>query len=154
MVVLLGRHKEFAAHDTGGWHPERAERLAAVFKGVEASPAVELVTAFEPRQATRSELEIVHERSYVDSIEDHCLTGGGHLDEDTVAVPASYEAALRGAGAGLDAVARLRAGEAEAAFLAVRPPGHHALGLGPWVSACSTTWPSQRPPWPLKESAC
>jgi acetoin utilization deacetylase AcuC-like enzyme len=128
MVVLLGRHEEFAAHDTGGWHPERAERLAAVFKGVDASPAAELVLAFEPRQATRSELEIVHDRAYIDSLEDHCRTGGGHLDPDTVAGPASFDAALRAAGAGPDAVERLRRGEGDTAFLAVRPPGHHALG--------------------------
>ncbi|MGA3214446.1 MAG: histone deacetylase [Acidimicrobiales bacterium] len=128
MVVLLGRHEEFAAHATGRWHPERAERLAAVLSGVADSPAAEVIVAFEPRRATRQELEIVHDPSYVERIEEHCLSGGGHLDEDTVAAPASFEAALRAAGAGLDAVERLRRGEADSAFLAVRPPGHHALG--------------------------
>jgi acetoin utilization deacetylase AcuC-like enzyme len=128
MVVLLGRHEEFAAHDTGSWHPERAERLAAVFAGIDASEGAALATAFEPRQATRQELEIVHDPSYIERIEDHCLKGGGHLDDDTVAGPASFDAALRAAGAGPDAVERLRRGEASAAFLAVRPPGHHALG--------------------------
>ena len=128
MVVLLGRHEEFAAHDTGGWHPERAERLAAVFAGVEASPAADLVVPFEPRMATRAELEIVHDGSYIESIEDHCRRGGGHVDQDTVAGPGSFDAALRAAGAGPDAVERLRRGEGGAAFLAVRPPGHHALG--------------------------
>jgi len=126
-VVLLGRHEEFAAHATGSWHPERAERLSAVFAGIEASPAAEVIIEFEPRQATRGELEIVHDPLYIERIEDHCLSGGGHLDQDTVAVPASFDAALRAAGAGLDAVERLRRGEGDAAFLAVRPPGHHAL---------------------------
>jgi len=128
MVVLLGRHEEFAAHSTGPWHPERAERLAAVFAGVEASPGAAATVPFEPRQATRSELEIVHAPSYIESIEDHCLKGGGHLDQDTVAAPSSFDAALRAAGAGPDAVERLRRGEGGSAFLAVRPPGHHALG--------------------------
>jgi acetoin utilization deacetylase AcuC-like enzyme len=128
MVVLLGRHEEFAAHDTGTWHPERAERLAAVFAGIAASPAAEVAVEFEPRQATRDELEIVHDPAYIERIEDHCRSGGGHLDQDTVAVPASFDAALRAAGAGPDAVDRLRRGEGDAAFLAVRPPGHHALG--------------------------
>jgi acetoin utilization deacetylase AcuC-like enzyme len=127
MVVLLGRHEEFAAHDTGRWHPERAERLASVFAGLEDSPAAAVTVAFEPRRATRAELEVVHDASYIERIEDHCLSGGGHLDEDTVAAPASFDAALRAAGAGLDAVERLRNGEADSAFLAVRPPGHHAL---------------------------
>jgi len=128
MVVLLGRHEEFAAHATGSWHPERAERLGAVFAGIEASPAAAVTVPFEPRQATRAELEIVHDPSYIERIEDHCLSGGGHLDQDTVAAPASFDAALRAAGAGVDAVERLRRGEGDAAFLAVRPPGHHALG--------------------------
>ena len=128
MVVLLGRHEEFAAHATGVWHPERAERLAAVLAGVDGSPAAEVTVPFEPRRATRQELKIVHDPSYIEQIEDHCLRGGGHLDQDTVAVPASFDAALRAAGAGLDALERLRNGEADSAFLAVRPPGHHALG--------------------------
>ena len=128
MVVLFGRHEEFAAHATGRWHPERAERLEAVFAGVEGSPAAAVIVPFQPRRATRGELEIVHDPSYIERIEDHCLSGGGHLDEDTVAVPASFDAALRAAGAGLDAVERLRNGEGDGAFLAVRPPGHHALG--------------------------
>jgi acetoin utilization deacetylase AcuC-like enzyme len=128
MVVLLGRHEEFAAHATGHWHPERAERLAAVLAGVDDSPAAEVAVAFQPRRATRQELRIVHDPSYIEQIEGHCLKGGGHLDQDTVAVPASFDAALRAAGAGLDAVERLRNGEGDSAFLAVRPPGHHALG--------------------------
>jgi acetoin utilization deacetylase AcuC-like enzyme len=127
MVVLFGRHEEFAAHATGEWHPERAERLEAVFSGVEDSPAAEETISFEPRRATRGELEIVHDPLYIERIEDHCLSGGGHLDQDTVAAPASFDAALRAAGAGLDAVERLRNGDGDVAFLAVRPPGHHAL---------------------------
>ena len=128
MVVLLGRHEEFAAHTAERWHPERAERLAAVFAGVESSPAASVIVPFEPRRATRAELEIVHYPPYIERLEEHCLNGGGHLDHDTFAVPASFDAALRAAGAGLDAVERLRHGEGDSAFLAVRPPGHHALG--------------------------
>jgi acetoin utilization deacetylase AcuC-like enzyme len=58
-------------------------------------------------------------------------TSGGHLDPDTVVVPASWEAARLAAGAGLTAVAALDAGTVEAAFCAVRPPGHHATRAQP-----------------------
>nr|MBA3654554.1 histone deacetylase [Actinomycetota bacterium] len=44
---------------------------------------------------------------------------------------ASWDAAVRAAGAGIDAVDRLDHGEGDAAFLAVRPPGHHALATRP-----------------------
>lgn len=127
MVVLLGRHEEFSAHETGSWHPERAARLEAVLGGIADSPAADMVVPFEPRRATHDELAVVHERSYIEQIEEHCLGGGGQLDEDTVAAPSSFDAALRAAGAGIDASERLRRGEADSAFLAVRPPGHHAL---------------------------
>ena len=56
-----------------------------------------------------------------------CAAGGGRIDADTGAGPDSYDVAVLAAGAGLTAVERLDAGDATAAFCAVRPPGHHAL---------------------------
>jgi acetoin utilization deacetylase AcuC-like enzyme len=72
-------------------------------------------------------LASVHTQSYIDAIERFCAAGGGPLDTDTVAVEASWDAALRAAGAGPQAVELLMAHPAATAFLAVRPPGHHAL---------------------------
>ena len=72
-------------------------------------------------------LEAVHPASYVDAIERFCAAGGGPLDADTVAVEASWDAALRAAGAGPAAVDALSSTVDTTAFLAVRPPGHHAL---------------------------
>ncbi len=127
MAVLLGTHACFIEHDTGRRHPESPARLGAVLAGAEAAGLGSDLVPFSPRQATRAELEAAHEPDYIDLVERFCRAGGGHLDADTVASSGSLEAALRAAGAGLEAVERLRAGEAEAAFLAVRPPGHHAL---------------------------
>lgn len=127
MTVLLGRHDAFTRHDTGRHHPERADRLLAVFEGLSAAGLDEALAEFEPRPARREELTRVHEPAYLDALDQFCSEGGGMIDADTRASAASYEAALCAAGAGPDAVCRLRAGEAEAAFLAVRPPGHHAL---------------------------
>jgi acetoin utilization deacetylase AcuC-like enzyme len=127
MTVLLGRHDCFVGHDTGHHHPERSDRLGAVFEGIEASGVREALVDFEPRVVTPDELALVHQDGYVSRLEQFCESGGGHIDADTVASPASYGAALRAAGAGPDAVDRLRAGQGDAAFLAVRPPGHHAL---------------------------
>ncbi len=52
--------------------------------------------------------------------------GGGPLDADTTVNDASFDAALLAAGAGLDAVQLLASEVADAAFLPLRPPGHHA----------------------------
>ena len=126
MKLLHSTHPQFALHSNGPDHPERPDRLAAVTAGVRANSAVEVVEVEAPLLHP-SALEIVHSRQYIKAIEELCAGGGGRLDPDTSAVPESWEAALRAAGAGIDAIARLRADEAEAAFLSVRPPGHHAL---------------------------
>lgn len=81
----------------------------------------------EPRAATRAELERVHTPLYLDELERICAAGGGALDPDTAASAESWEAAVHAAGAGLEAVAALERGDGDAAFCAVRPPGHHAL---------------------------
>src|SRR5690606_28715812 len=79
-----------------------------------------------PTPATDAQLERVHAAAYVAAVRAFCLSGGGHLDPDTAVVPESLEAALLAAGSGLRAVEALRAGEADTALCAVRPPGHHA----------------------------
>jgi acetoin utilization deacetylase AcuC-like enzyme len=67
----------------------------------------------------------------LDTLEQVCADGGGHLDADTVVSSGSWPAALRAAGAGLAAVEALERDGGEAAFLGVRPPGHHATGRIP-----------------------
>jgi acetoin utilization deacetylase AcuC-like enzyme len=79
------------------------------------------------RDATRAELELVHDARYVAALEEFAAAGGGHLDPDTVVAPGSYRAAVRAAGCGLDAVQGLRDGGADTAFVVIRPPGHHAV---------------------------
>jgi acetoin utilization deacetylase AcuC-like enzyme len=131
VTVLLGTHESYAEHLATIRHPERPERLAAVAAGVRESPVLEAVTAFAPAAAERADLERVHPAGVLDELEAFCEGGGGRIDADTAVTAGSWAAALHAAGAGIDAAARLRAGEADAAFLAVRPPGHHALPSRP-----------------------
>jgi acetoin utilization deacetylase AcuC-like enzyme len=127
--LLLYTHPACWEHDTGGWHPERPARLDAAIAGVRRS-SLEV----EDREAPEAPIEaicVVHRPSYVAQIRDFCQAGGGSLDPDTVASPGSWDAARRAAGAGLAAAEALEAGQGDAAFLAIRPPGHHATAGRP-----------------------
>ena len=118
-------HPSGFGHDTGSMHPERPARLRAATAGVEGA-GVEVV-AVTAVPLTAEELAVAHEPEYVDAIRRFCASGGGHLDPDTLASTGSWEAALAAAGAGPTAVSHLAAGFDGAAFVSVRPPGHHAL---------------------------
>jgi acetoin utilization deacetylase AcuC-like enzyme len=127
MSILFVTHPGYGEHDPGYGHPERPERLVAVEAGAELSGLGEELVRVPARAATEREIERVHTPTYVRALERFCHSGGGHLDADTAAVPASWEAALHAAGAGLTAIEALETGDATSAFCAVRPPGHHAL---------------------------
>lgn len=126
MTVLFATHEAFLDHLTGPFHPERPERLGAVIEGARAAEVAEALRALEPEPATRADLARVHADAHIDAIDRAIASGGGRLDPDTVASPGSWKAALLAAGAGLTAVRALERGEGDAAFCAVRPPGHHA----------------------------
>jgi acetoin utilization deacetylase AcuC-like enzyme len=123
--VLYVTHPAFAEHDTGAWHPERPARLTAAEKGVRSSGLG--VRVVEAERVDPDLLADVHTPAYVAAIERFCAAGGGPLDADTIAVEASWDAALRAAGSGPQAALLLENAVDTTAFLAVRPPGHHAL---------------------------
>jgi acetoin utilization deacetylase AcuC-like enzyme len=130
VTVLLVTDPRFVDHDTGRRHPESPARLGAVLDALGPALADGALVAAEPRRATRAELESVHLPDMVRRVEQAC-EAGERLDPDTVAVPASWEAARLAAGAGLTAVELLDAGGHDAAFCVVRPPGHHATRSEP-----------------------
>jgi acetoin utilization deacetylase AcuC-like enzyme len=70
-------------------------------------------------------LELVHTSEHVRSIREHTQRGG-HIDPDTVVSNGSWEAALRAAGALVEAADAVSQHRLDNAFCLVRPPGHHA----------------------------
>ncbi len=124
MPCVFLAHPSSLEHDTGG-HPERAERIAAV----EAELSRQSWLGFERILSPPVETDVltaVHPASYVETIERVCAAGGGSLDLDTVASAGSFNAALHAAGGAVRLVDLLLDGEADYAYSAHRPPGHHA----------------------------
>jgi acetoin utilization deacetylase AcuC-like enzyme len=112
-------------HDTGHNHPERPERLGAVYLGITESGLD--VVEIESPAIGRSDLALVHDPDYIEAIEGFCLAGGGALDMDTFVSPESWEAALTSAGGVKAMIESLRDRDDATGFALCRPPGHHAL---------------------------
>jgi len=127
MKVLFATHPRFLDHQPGRGHPESPARLRAVHLGLQRAGLAEAVVPVEPVPVTDADLDRIHPAAYRRALRSFCETGGGALDGDTVVVPESWEAAQLAAGAGIEVARRLRAGEGDVGFCAVRPPGHHAL---------------------------
>lgn len=134
-VLLVGEDPLFVDHDPGRGHPERPARLEAVHAGVaeavrELGGDGALVAPLPRRDASRDEITRVHSPAHVARLEALAECGGGRIDFDTAMSAGSWTAAVRAAGAGLAAVDALADGDGNAAFLALRPPGHHARPEG------------------------
>jgi acetoin utilization deacetylase AcuC-like enzyme len=125
MEVVVAVSPHAVRHDTGHNHPERPERLGAVYLGI-AESGLDLVEIESP-PISRSDLALVHDPDYIEAIEGFCLDGGGALDMDTIVSPESWEAALTAAGGVKELVGMLREREDATGFALCRPPGHHAL---------------------------
>lgn len=105
-------------------HPERPERLRAILDGfAEAKldpPRIEAVPA------THDDLLRVHTAEHIELVKQTCANQAPYDDADTFMMPGSWDAALLGAGAGIEACKNVLAGNYDNVFSAMRPPGHHA----------------------------
>jgi acetoin utilization deacetylase AcuC-like enzyme len=120
------------AHERRG-HPERPSRLDAVMLGVDDLHLEADLALVPARPAEVDQLARVHDPAYLDRLRGFSSEGGGALDADTYVTAASWDAARLAAGAGLVAVDELSARGSGVAFVAARPPGHHAVagrGMG------------------------
>jgi acetoin utilization deacetylase AcuC-like enzyme len=125
-TTLFLSHPACLDHVTPAGHPERADRLRAIEQAMED----ERFQTLAREQAPMAPLEVValaHPMDYIEAIRGASPSEGlVRLDADTSMSPGSFEAALRGAGGAVRAVDEVMNQKASNAFVAVRPPGHHA----------------------------
>ena len=133
MSTLLISHPACLAHENGMGHPERPDRLRAIEQALED----ERFHMLAREQAPLAPLETValcHPMDYIEAIREAAPSEGEgmvRLDADTSMSPGSFEAALRAVGGGMLAVDEVMTRKAANAFVAVRPPGHHAESARP-----------------------
>jgi acetoin utilization deacetylase AcuC-like enzyme len=122
----FGYHEHCLDHTTGYRHPESPDRLRAVRQALARHHGVRYVDA-DP--ASVEAVERVHTDDHVESFREFCAEGGGNWDADTVAVEATWDAALAAAGQAIWAVESAIDGMdgRDTPFALCRPPGHHAV---------------------------
>ncbi len=114
-------------HQPQSGHPERAERLTAIEERLRVSGILSELCTAQASQAPTEALLRIHPEAYLSHVEATVASGSGHVDSPDVNVcTESYRAARGAVGGALLAVDRVLTGEWDNAFVAVRPPGHHA----------------------------
>jgi acetoin utilization deacetylase AcuC-like enzyme len=126
VTTLLLTHPASYGHEMGPGHPERPDRMRAVERALEQEIFQMLAREAAPR-VDRAALLRVHPEGYVAAIERAAPADGfARIDADTAMSPGTLEAAMHAAGGATFAVDEVMGGRIANAFVATRPPGHHA----------------------------
>jgi acetoin utilization deacetylase AcuC-like enzyme len=126
VTTLLVSQPNFEDHQTPQGHPERADRIRAVEEALSRPRFDKLVR----REAPTGDLmlaELVHDSSYLNILRQaRPAEGIGQIEADTFISSGSLSTVATGLGGALLALDAVLLGEADNAFCAIRPPGHHA----------------------------
>lgn len=127
MSIGIITHHDCMLHEMGMGHPESPGRISSIDHQIVLDGHNIEMEFFDAPMAERQHLYRVHAPEYVDTIfESSPEQGMVALDPDTHMNTFTLDAALRAAGAVVEAVDLIHAGELRRAFCLVRPPGHHA----------------------------
>lgn len=126
-MIGFFHHELFGKHLENYAHVEKPERLHAILKHIKSLPLASSLSFIEAIPAEIAWIARVHDAKYIDSIMGLRVDDAVVLDwGDTIATKDTPQAALHAAGAGVQAARMVLDGKLQAAFCAVRPPGHHA----------------------------
>jgi acetoin utilization deacetylase AcuC-like enzyme len=127
VTTAYATHPRYAEHDYPG-HPENAQRIRAVWRGLEDSGLAARMRRLEVAPVDPESVLAVHTSEYLEMLKQVSKsTRVGFLDPDTYAGPEALGIALLSAGGVVGVVDAVVSGSADNGLAAVRPPGHHAL---------------------------
>src|SRR6195952_3539607 len=126
MTTLLLTHPASLDHLTPPGHPERPDRIRAVAQVLGETRFDKLVRKEAP-EGTLDQATLCHDEHYVEELRRIAPASGLiYLDGDTSMSPGTWEAVMRGVGGAVAATDAVMSGAHNNAFVAVRPPAHHA----------------------------
>lgn len=127
MLPAFISHPDCARHEMGPDHPECPERLSAIQDMLLLRGLLDYMNTYDAPLATEAQLGRAHAINYVHELMEASPKEGYHkVDPDTDMNPFTVRAALRAAGAAVQATDLVISGQVPTAFCSVRPPGHHA----------------------------
>jgi acetoin utilization deacetylase AcuC-like enzyme len=132
MATIYYHHPDFLKHDTGDGHPESPQRLQSIDKALTSSGFEGLVRVKAPlHDKAEVRLKLIHQQTMIDRVLKQQIAPHHYLplDYDTILSTGSAHAALLAVSAACDAVDKVCTKQAQNAFCAVRPPGHHATPI-------------------------
>jgi acetoin utilization deacetylase AcuC-like enzyme len=127
MATALVHHPIYEKHDTGPGHPETPARYRVVMDALKGDKGLwnDLVE-ITPKTAGQGIVQAAHSKEHFKRVEGAFANGLDRLDADTIISIQSFDASLLAAGGAIAAVDAVMQGDVQSAFVAVRPPGHHA----------------------------
>lgn len=127
MTTALIHHPIFRKHDTGIGHPETLKRYEVVMDALRGDAELwNSVKQIEAMEVSKGIIQAAHTKDHYKLVERAFGEGIEALDNDTMISMKSFDAAVYAAGGVCRGVDEVMSGDAKNAFVAVRPPGHHA----------------------------
>jgi acetoin utilization deacetylase AcuC-like enzyme len=132
MTTAIVHHPQYSKHETGPGHPETPERYRAVIESLRGDEKLwNALSEIIPEPASKGSVRAAHTPQHFKLIENAFADGLNMLDADTVISMRSFDVSLLAAGGACAAVDAVMSGDCDNAFVAVRPPGHHATAEKP-----------------------
>ncbi len=126
MTTCLFENPIFLEHHTPEGHPERSDRIRAINLALEHERFLPLLRETAP-QANEDFVLLAHPERHLTAVMSAMPEEEtSQVEADTYASPATLQAALTGIGGAIAAIDAVFTGKADNAFVAARPPGHHA----------------------------